>query len=243
MKRAIVAAGVAAVALMAAGCGSSAASSSGSGGSGSTSSPAAAAPVTLRLGFLTNITHATALVGVKEGFFTKDLGNGVTLKLAPFSTGTRGGDRAAGRPARRGLRRPEPGDQGLADLGRQADQDHLRGRLRRGRAGGQEGHHQPGPAQGPVAGHPVARQHPGRGAALLAEAARPDHHPDRRRRRADQADRRRTRPPCSRSSPARSPAAGSPRPTTPRWSRPAGTCWSTRPACGRRGSSSPPTWS
>ncbi len=88
MKRAIVAAGVAAVALMAAGCGSSAASSSGSGGSGSTSSPAAAAPVTLRLGFLTNITHATALVGVKEGIFTKDLGNGVTLKLVPFSTGT-----------------------------------------------------------------------------------------------------------------------------------------------------------
>ena len=88
MKRAIVAAGVAAVALMAAGCGSSAASSSGSGSSGSSSSPAAAAPVTLTLGFLTNITHATALVGVKEGIFTKDLGSGVTLKLVPFSTGT-----------------------------------------------------------------------------------------------------------------------------------------------------------
>lgn len=85
MKRAIVAAGVAAVALMAAGCGSSAASSPGSGGS---SSPAAAAPVTLRLGFLTNITHATALIGVKEGIFTKDLGSGVTLKLVPFATGT-----------------------------------------------------------------------------------------------------------------------------------------------------------
>src|SRR5450432_981351 len=88
MKRAIVAAGVAAVALMAAGCGSSAASSSGSGSTGSTSTPAAAAPVTLTLGFLTNITHATALVGVKEGIFTKDLGSGVTLKLVPFSTGT-----------------------------------------------------------------------------------------------------------------------------------------------------------
>src|ERR1035437_300925 len=88
MKRAIVAAGVAAVTLMAAGCGSSAASSSGSGSSGSSSSPAAAAPVTLTLGFLTNITHATALVGVKEGIFTKDLGSGVTLKLVPFSTGT-----------------------------------------------------------------------------------------------------------------------------------------------------------
>jgi NitT/TauT family transport system substrate-binding protein len=44
--------------------------------------------VTLRLGFLTNITHATALVGVKQGIFTKDLGSSVTLKLVPFSTGT-----------------------------------------------------------------------------------------------------------------------------------------------------------
>ena len=45
-------------------------------------------PVTLRLGFLENITHATALVGIKQGFFTKDLGHNVTLKLEPFSTGT-----------------------------------------------------------------------------------------------------------------------------------------------------------
>jgi NitT/TauT family transport system substrate-binding protein len=44
--------------------------------------------VTLRLGFLENITHASALIGIKEGFFTKDLGPHVTLKLFPFSTGT-----------------------------------------------------------------------------------------------------------------------------------------------------------
>jgi len=44
--------------------------------------------VVLRLGYLENITHAPALVGVKEGFFTKNLGNGVTLKLYPYSTGT-----------------------------------------------------------------------------------------------------------------------------------------------------------
>ncbi len=44
--------------------------------------------MTLRLGFLENITHAPALVGVKEGFFTKNLGKNVTLKLYPFSTGT-----------------------------------------------------------------------------------------------------------------------------------------------------------
>jgi NitT/TauT family transport system substrate-binding protein len=44
--------------------------------------------VTVRLGFLTNITHASALVGLKEGFFTKDLGSAGTLKPTAFSTGT-----------------------------------------------------------------------------------------------------------------------------------------------------------
>lgn len=82
--RALVAAGLAA-ALVASG--GAAACSSGSskdpGGSGDSS-----APVTLRLGFQENITHATALVGIKEGFFTKDLGHKVTLKLYPFSNGT-----------------------------------------------------------------------------------------------------------------------------------------------------------
>ena len=81
MRRALVAAAAAAVALLAAGCGSSAASDSGSSASGSGS-------VTLRLGFLENITHASALIGVNKGYFTEDLGKGVTLKLYPFSTGT-----------------------------------------------------------------------------------------------------------------------------------------------------------
>ena len=81
MRRALVAAGAAAVTLLAAGCGSSAASSSG--GSGSSGSK-----VTLRLGFLENITHASALVGIRQNFFVKDLGSNVTLKVVPFSTGT-----------------------------------------------------------------------------------------------------------------------------------------------------------
>jgi NitT/TauT family transport system substrate-binding protein len=76
-----MAAAVVVAALLAAGCGSS--SSSSSAGSGTS-----AAPVTIRLGFLENITHSSALVGIKEGFFTKDLGKNVTLKLYPFSTGT-----------------------------------------------------------------------------------------------------------------------------------------------------------
>jgi len=65
---------------------SSASTSSTSDSSSASDSPSA--PVTLRLGFLENIIHATALVGIKQGFFTKDLGKNVTLKLYPFSTGT-----------------------------------------------------------------------------------------------------------------------------------------------------------
>jgi NitT/TauT family transport system substrate-binding protein len=82
IRRAVIAAGAAAATMLAAGC--SSASSPGSLAADSHNS----APVTIRLGFLENITHATALVGIKEGFFTKNLGKNVTLKLYPFSTGT-----------------------------------------------------------------------------------------------------------------------------------------------------------
>jgi NitT/TauT family transport system substrate-binding protein len=79
MRRVLLTAGVAAVALLGAGCASSASGSSGNSGS---------APVTLRLGFLANITHEPALVGIAKGFFTKELGKNVTLKPTVFSTGT-----------------------------------------------------------------------------------------------------------------------------------------------------------
>src|ERR1700733_12206632 len=77
MRRVVLAAGVAAIAALAAGCGSSASS-------GNSSS----SHVTLRLGLLANITHAPALVGLNKGFFTKNLGSGVTLKTSIFSSGT-----------------------------------------------------------------------------------------------------------------------------------------------------------
>ena len=79
MRRALLTAGVAAVSLLAAGC----ASSNATAGSNSGSSP-----VVLRLGFLANITHEPALVGLAKGYFTKDLGKNVTLKTTIFSTGT-----------------------------------------------------------------------------------------------------------------------------------------------------------
>ena len=80
--RRIMAAAIAGAALLAAGCSSSASSSGGS--TGSSGDP----PVAVSLGFLTNITHASALVALKEGFFTKALGSAGTLKATAFSTGT-----------------------------------------------------------------------------------------------------------------------------------------------------------
>ena len=87
MRRAAVAAVIGAAALAAAGCSSSSSSSASSSATNAGGS-AAAAPVTVRLGFLENITHATALVGLKEGYFTKALGSAGSVKATAFSSGT-----------------------------------------------------------------------------------------------------------------------------------------------------------
>ena len=86
--RRVTAAAMVGAALLLAGCSSSASSTASSGGTTSSANAAAAAPVTVSLGFLTNITHAPALIGLKEGFFTKALGSAGTLKATAFSTGT-----------------------------------------------------------------------------------------------------------------------------------------------------------
>jgi len=78
MRRVLLAAGVAGVALLGAGCSSAATGASGSG----------SGPVVLRLGFQANITHEPALVGLAKGFFAKDLGKNVVLKTSVFSSGT-----------------------------------------------------------------------------------------------------------------------------------------------------------
>lgn len=78
MKRALIAAGIATVTTLAATACSSSSASTGH----------ASGPVVLRLGFLTNITHAPALIGIAKGYFASALGKGVTLKVVPFSTGT-----------------------------------------------------------------------------------------------------------------------------------------------------------
>jgi len=86
MRRVTAAAAVGAALLLAVGC-SSSSSSSGAASSGATAS-GGDAPVTVTLGFLTNITHAPALVGLKEGFFARALGSAGTLKATAFSAGT-----------------------------------------------------------------------------------------------------------------------------------------------------------
>src|ERR1700689_3311618 len=89
MRRVMAAALAGGVLLLAAACSSSSspAATSGATNAGTTTS-AGGAPVTVRLGFLENITHASALIGLKEGFFTKDLGSAGTLHPTAFSTGT-----------------------------------------------------------------------------------------------------------------------------------------------------------
>src|SRR5690348_938425 len=84
MRRVTTAAMIGA-ALLLAGCSSSSSSTS---GSTSSANAAGSSPVTVRLGFLSNITHAPALVALKEGYFTKALGSAGTLKATAFSAGT-----------------------------------------------------------------------------------------------------------------------------------------------------------
>src|SRR5437899_1401650 len=50
-------------------------------------SDSTAGAVTLRLGYFPNLTHATALVGVKKGFFATALGSSATLETHTFNAG------------------------------------------------------------------------------------------------------------------------------------------------------------
>lgn len=55
---------------------------------GGTGTPAASTePSTLRLGYFPNITHAPALIGVKDGTFQQELGEAVKLETRTFNAG------------------------------------------------------------------------------------------------------------------------------------------------------------
>jgi NitT/TauT family transport system substrate-binding protein len=66
---------IATLALLASACG------------GSSKSSASSAPVTLRLGYFPNVTHAPALVGVQQGIFAKDLGQDKLDATKTFNAG------------------------------------------------------------------------------------------------------------------------------------------------------------
>jgi NitT/TauT family transport system substrate-binding protein len=54
---------------------------------GGSTSGAEGAPVTLRLGYFPNVTHATAIVGVEKGIFAEHLPANVKLDVANFTAG------------------------------------------------------------------------------------------------------------------------------------------------------------
>ncbi|HET7465366.1 MAG TPA: ABC transporter substrate-binding protein [Candidatus Dormibacteraeota bacterium] len=72
MKRLALA--VIAAALLATGC-------------GSTASASDDGPLTLRLGYFPNLTHAPAIVGLQNGIFASALGSGVTIERHTFNAG------------------------------------------------------------------------------------------------------------------------------------------------------------
>jgi NitT/TauT family transport system substrate-binding protein len=82
-KTLVTAAAAVGSALLIAGCSSSGPGSGGSGGTGGSGGS-----VTVRLGYLANITHAPALIAVKNGYFTKALGSAGTLKTSVYTSGT-----------------------------------------------------------------------------------------------------------------------------------------------------------
>jgi NitT/TauT family transport system substrate-binding protein len=69
-----------ALSLVLAACGSSSKSDPSSSGSGD--------PVTLRLGYFPNVTHAPAIIGVENGSFANKLGPNVKLELKIFNSGS-----------------------------------------------------------------------------------------------------------------------------------------------------------
>ena len=143
-------------------------------------------PVTLRLGYFPNITHATAIVGVQAGTLQpgarpeRDLPD---VDVQRRFVGLRG---APLERHRRHVHRAQPGDQCLVEVER-GGQDHLRGDLRRRTARGQAGDHLGGGPQGQEAGHAPARQHPGRRPPDLAAGPGPQDRPAGWRRRVDRA--------------------------------------------------------
>jgi NitT/TauT family transport system substrate-binding protein len=83
--RKIIGAALIGLAVLAAACSSNSSSPTTTAASGT--STTSGAPVTLRLGYLTNLTHAAALIGVQDGLFKKSLPSNVTLQTSTYNAG------------------------------------------------------------------------------------------------------------------------------------------------------------
>lgn len=66
----------------------SACAATGTSPAGASGSSTPTQPVTLRLGYFPNVTHATAIVGINKGFFDDALGDNVTFQTQYFNAGT-----------------------------------------------------------------------------------------------------------------------------------------------------------
>ena len=200
--------------------------------------PAATSPAAeLRLGYFPNITHAPALIGVANGFFTQELGS-TKLTTQTFNAGgdevaaLLGGSLDAGfigsSPAINALRqvqrRGRAGDRGL----------HVRRRPAR-RA---PGHHLARAAQGQDHRDAAEGQHAGRRAEEVAEGATTSSRVRARTRSPSRTWTTPARSTCSR--PTSSRAAGCRSRGAPGSSTRARRCSSTRRRCGRTGSSPRP---
>jgi NitT/TauT family transport system substrate-binding protein len=84
LRRLAAVAGVAAVGLVAAACSSGSSSPTTTAASTGTTS---SAPVTLTLGYLSNLTNASALVGLQQGLFAKSLPSNVTIQPSTYAAG------------------------------------------------------------------------------------------------------------------------------------------------------------
>src|SRR4051794_21274895 len=76
-----------AIPLTAVACGSSSSSATKAKPAGTSSTTVSTEPVTLRLGYFPNVTHAPALIGIEGGIFQQKLGKNVTLQTKSFNAG------------------------------------------------------------------------------------------------------------------------------------------------------------
>jgi len=155
-----------ALGLLAAACGS---------GGGGSSTAKSSAHVDLRLGYFPNLTHATALVGVANGIFAKDLGSNVTVQTKTFNAGPAAVEALFANSLDITYVGPNPAINAFQKSNGQAV------RLIAGSTSGGAGlvvkpSINSATTSRAKAGVAPARQHPGRGPAHLAEEARIEHH-------------------------------------------------------------------